>query len=442
MKKYWHSVRLEKDLCRGCTNCLKLCPTQAIRVQGKKAKVLKDRCIDCGECIRICPYHAKVANTDPLDKLNRYRYRVALIAPAFYGQFSKAESIDDILTMVLKLGFDDVFEVAAAAQAVSRKTDELLKSGELLRTTISSACPSVLKMIAMMFPNLIGNIIPLRSPMEIAATEARRVALEKTGLPSKDIGIFFISPCAAKMTVVQDGLTVESSDVDCVLSMKDVVNAMAQQGLDKVHEVRPLSAAGKSGILWAATGGEADSSGASRHIAVSGIHNVMKILSDIEDGKLNDVEFVEALACEGGCVGGPLVVENPFVASSRIKRLCKEVDKDDILIDPDANLFWNKPIVYREVMKLDDDRKEAMRKAMRLEEIYEGLPKLDCGSCGSPSCHALAEDIVRGYAVETDCIFKLRERVCELAEQVVAVSGQEQRPEADERSNAEKGRAW
>ena len=81
---------------------------------------------------------------------------------------------------------------------------------------------------------------------------------------------------------------------------------------------------------------------------------------------------------------------------------------------------------------MDKDRKKAMRKAMLLEQIYDGLPKLDCGSCGSPNCRALAEDIVRGYATETDCIFKLRERVRDLANQMVKLEGTEQRPDLKE----------
>ena len=431
MEKYWHSVRLERDSCHGCTNCLKSCPTQAIRVQGKKAKVLKDRCIDCGECIRKCPYHAKKAYTNSLSELKNYKYNVALIAPAFYGQFSKAESIDEILTQVLKLGFDDVFEVAAGAQAISKKTKELLASGELLRPTISSACPAVMKLIAIMFPGLIGNIIPLKSPMEVSAAEARRLAAEKSGFAPSEIGIFFISPCAAKMTAVNDSAFGEISDVNGVLSIKDIVLNMAQNGFGKIEEIKPLSSAGRSGVLWATTGGEAESSGAHKHIAVSGIQNVIKVLADIDDGKLSDIEFVEVLACDGGCVGGPLVMENPFVAASRIKRLC-HVENDDVdLISKEAELFWDKPIIYRPVMNLDPDRREAMKKAIRLEEIYEELPKLDCGSCGSPSCRALAEDIVRGYAVETDCVFLLRERVKELTRQMVELEGKEWRSDSD-----------
>jgi Na+-translocating ferredoxin:NAD+ oxidoreductase RNF subunit RnfB len=69
-------------------------------------------------------------------------------------------------------------------------------------------------------------------------------------------------------------------------------------------------------------------------------------------------------------------------------------------------------------MNLDDDMQVAMQKLMRIEEIYDSLPKIDCGSCGSPTCHALAEDIVRGYANETDCVFKLREKISDLVEQM------------------------
>lgn len=418
-ENYWHSVMLQKEFCKGCTTCLKNCPTQAIRIQKGKAKILKEYCIDCGECIRVCPYHAKKALTDNFDILNKYKYKVALVPPSFCAQFSKTENINLMLTALKYIGFDFVFEVARGAERVSEETRKLIKTGDLLKPTISSACPAVVRLISIRFPNLIANIIPFRSPMEISAVQARREAVERTGLKPEDVGIIFISPCAAKATEIRNSVNSASRCVDAVVSLKDTYLKMAQT-INKMNEedIEKISVSGSEGIMWALPGGEADASGVLRHISVDGISNVISVFEDIEDGKLDDIEYVEALACTGGCVGGPLAAENCFVAESRLRRVCNSIDDASLGIDNDVEVYWEKPLIYKPVMNLDEDVGIAMQKLMRIEEIYESLPKIDCGSCGSPSCRSLAEDIVRGYAKETDCVFKLREKISDLVEQM------------------------
>lgn len=412
-EKYWHSVMLERDLCKGCTNCLKQCPTYAIRIQQGKAKILKERCIDCGECIRVCPYHAKKAATDKFDMLDKFKYKIALVAPAFLGQFTKAEDCNTILTALTDIGFDSVFEVAVGAQEISRKTRELLKENKLQKPAISSACPAVCKLIAVRFPDLIQNIIPLKSPMEVSAEAARIEAVNKTGLKPEEVGIFFISPCAAKATAVKDERIVKKSNVDGVISIKDTYLKLAQK-ISIINEVKDISHAGSVGTLWATSGGEAQATEAPRCVAVDGIHNVIKLLEDIEDGKLPNTDYVEALACPGGCVGGPLTAENSFVARARIERICKKMPDEAGGVDNSVERMWDGPPAYSPVMKLNDDINIAMQMAIRIEEIVDKLPGLDCGSCGSPSCRTLAEDIVRGYASEDDCIFRLREKYSRL----------------------------
>ncbi len=412
-ENYWHSVTLDRDLCKGCTNCLKQCPTQAIRIQKGKAKILKERCIDCGECIRVCPYRAKKAVTDSFDALNNYKYNIALVAPAFLGQFSKAEDCNMILSALTDIGFDSVFEVARGAQEITKKTREVLSKEQPVKPLISSACPAVCRLIAVRFPDLIENIIPLRSPMEVSASAARIDAVNKTGLLPEEIGIFFISPCAAKATAIKDDKIIKKSNVDGVISIKDTYLKLAQK-ISIIKDVKDISKAGSIGTLWATSGGEASATEAKRCVSVDGIHNVIKLLEDIEDDKLRDIDYVEALACPGGCVGGPLTAENSFVARARIERMCADMPDESDPLDHRIERRWDSPPVYLPVMKLSEDINTAMQMAIKIEEIADSFPGLDCGSCGSPSCRALAEDIVRGYASEDDCIFRLREKYSRL----------------------------
>lgn len=420
-KTLYHSVRLEESACKGCTTCIRMCPTQAIRVQNGKAKIIKERCIDCGECVRRCPYHAKKVISDSFKDLENYKYNIALPAPAFYGQFSKAANIDVILTGLKKLGFDHVFEVARGAEVISAKVRELLKEKGLKRPLISSACPAVVRLIAVRFPSLSDNVIPLTSPMEAAAQMARKEAREKTGLSDKDIGVFFISPCPAKVTAVKQPLALNASAVSGVISIKEAYKELAHK-IGSIDKIEKLSVAGKNGVRWARSGGEAESLGIDNYISVDGIHNVIKILEELEDEKIKNVDFIEALACVSGCTGGPLNVENDFIANSRVRMLTDSLEYKIGEIDPVIKLSWDTPIDYEPFSPLSEDVGEAMRKMALIEEIYGRLPQLDCGSCGSPSCREFAEDIVRGKAQERDCIFRLREKIELLAKEITEIS--------------------
>lgn len=417
MSKYFHSVTLEEDKCMGCTNCIKRCPTEAIRVRERKARIINERCIDCGECIRVCPYHAKKAITDSFDSISNFKYKVAIPAPSLYGQFKFVKSRNHLLTALKRCGFDHVFEVAKAAEIITLETKKLIKESKHKKPMISSACPAVVRLIQVRFPSLIDNILKLESPMELAAKIVKDEVSKSENIPIEDIGVFFITPCAAKVTSIKAPYEKEKSSVDGALAISDIYIKILNN-LSELEEVEDLEKAGFVGIRWANSGGEGIALDTDDFLAVDGIHNVIDILEQMEDDKLEDVEFVEALACQGGCIGGPLTVENPYVAKTRIKKVVDEAKSKGFAADNkekyDYDLVWKGDFEYRPVMKLDKDFAVAMRKLEELERIDKGLPGLDCGACGAPTCRALAEDIVRGNANETDCIFKLREKIRDL----------------------------
>jgi iron only hydrogenase large subunit-like protein len=422
---YFHSVRLETERCLGCTNCIKGCPTEAIRVRGGKAFILQDRCIDCGECIRRCPNNAKVAVADDWDILDTFDYKIALVAPSFYGQFADISPGAVKAALCADGGFDEVFDVSIAADLVTAAMREYIQSNASIRPLISSACPAVLRFIQVRYPSLLKHLIPCEAPMEIAAWLAKERA--KRLHPEKSPAAVFISPCPAKITAARQPVGRGRSMVDAVISI-DVAYAWVKRHAAQVQTPAEFPVSSGYGIGWGRSGGELAAMNL-RGLSVDGIMHVSSVFEEIEKGVLRDLDFVEAQACSGGCVGGSLGVSNPFVARARLNALAQaNLDAppnpliEDISAD-DPALWWSVDILPRPIFSLDDDAQEAKNKLTKLEKVLGELPGLDCGSCGAPTCRALAEDVVLGRGALSDCIFILRQRLETLAQEVKDLAG-------------------
>lgn len=416
MGKIFHSVTLNREKCKGCTTCIRYCPTEAIRVRHGKARIIDERCIDCGRCIDICPHRAKKAVCDPLDMTGRFEYKIALPAPSFYGQFKNVSDVGVILTAIKAAGFDEVFEVARAAEILSDFTRKSIdRQKDLKSPVISSACPTCVRLIQQRFPSLIPNIISHVAPVELAAMLAKAAAAKATSLPPEKIGVFLISPCPAKVTAARNPLGLEKPVIDGVFSMSEIyIKVLAEIKKTDAAVPEVPAGAGIIGVGWSVSGGEGAALLNQRYLAVDGITNVVKVLEDIENGKLQDIDFVELNSCTQGCVGGCLTVENPYVAKTRIRSLMKylPVSKNRVgSAVEDGMMLLEKDFEQRSVWRLDSDIESAFSKMKEINALCEALPGLDCGSCGAPSCRAFAEDVVMGMAQEDDCIFRMRERM-------------------------------
>ena len=419
MNKFINSVQLDKKACTGCINCIKYCPTQAIRVQNGKAKINPKFCVDCGRCLRYCPHHAKVAIYDSVDEIKKYKYTVALPAPSLYSQFNNLKNIDIVLNALLSMGFDDVFEVSAAAELVSEASHAYIQEHIDEAPFISTACPTIVRIIRVKFPTLIPRLLPLKPPVEVAAEIARKRAIEKTGLNSEDIGIFFISPCPSKVTYVKSPLGIEKSEIDKVLAIKEVYPILLEHMTHDESRLKPLSESGRIGIGWSNAGGESSGLLTDNYLACDGIMSALRVLSDLEDEKFHDLKFVELNACNGGCVGGSLTVENPYIATAKSKKLHRNlpVSRSHIKDFDELDYHWSTYVEYEPVFRLGKSFRESFEMMGLIEELTEQLPGLDCGSCGAPTCRALAEDIINGYGKEEQCVFLLREKLEKLLEE-------------------------
>jgi len=421
LEQLYHSVTLDVKKCKGCTNCIKGCPTEAIRVRNGRAYILENKCIDCGECIRVCPNNAKYASTDSISRLKDFKFTVALPAPSLFGQFKEGTTIKNIVSALNKLGFDEVYQVPLAAEEVSVAIREYINRNGEIRPLISSSCPAVVRLIQVRFPELIRNIIPIKAPMEIAAKRAKEILSKKLGYSLEEIGVFFISPCPAKATSVKRPIGAKRSYVDGVFSISGIFSEIVKN-LDGEAFQSIFEDASGLGIGWGRSGGENIAIGGDNYLAVDGIQNCIEVLEEVEMNKLSDVDYIECQACIGGCIGGALTVENQYIARVKLRRLSEKIgfqsnlNTDSIIKQFNEGYYHlEEKILPKSAFKLDDDLVEAIRKMDLLEKTVKDLPGLDCGSCGSPNCRALAEDIVKGQANETDCIFKLRDKVKQLA---------------------------
>ena len=414
MNTYEHSVYLDTPKCIGCTTCLKHCPTEAIRIRDNHAVINQERCIDCGECIRVCPNNAKKATCNKLEVMDKFKWKIALPAPTLYGQFDNLDDVDYVLDGLLKIGFDDVFEVSAAAELVSAYTRLYLKNNNVKKPAISSACPAVLRLICLRFPSLKDNIIHMLPPMEVAASLAREKALkEHPELKPEEIGTCFISPCPAKMSYVRNGFANYKSQVDAVVSIKDLYFQLIS-AMNPEEEIKSISNSGMIGIGWASSGGESTAIFNDSYLAADGIDNCIKVLDQIENGNIPPLEFIELNACTGGCVGGVLTIQNPFIAKARLQGLRRYlpvsqnyISKDDQL--PTSILFNDFP-VYKPISRLSDSMAESMRMMAEIQQLKSELPGIDCGSCGAPNCRAFAEDVVKKQTVLENCLIRQRKQ--------------------------------
>lgn len=424
MDRFFHSVTLDKDKCLGCTNCIKRCPTEAIRVREGKAQIISERCIDCGECIRVCPHHAKKARYDHLSVLEGWKYKIAIPAPALFGQFNNLDDIDIVLTGLKQMGFDDVYEVSRGAELVSDATRKLMADGRLPKPVISSACPAVVRLIRVRFPDLCDHVLNLNAPMEVSAMMAKRAASERTGIPIEEIGAFFITPCPAKVTDIKMPIGTEGSWCDGAIAISEVFPLLSHR-MDKLETVEPIGQSGLIGVSWAGSGGESAALLNEKYLAADGIENVIRVLEELEDERIRELDFVELNACSGGCVGGVLCVENGYVAKARLQRLRKYLPVSQNHLDGGVprDMEWTEPLEFAPVLKLSQNLEEAMQMMEEIDVICEGLPGLDCGSCGAPSCRALAEDVVKGVARTSDCVFVMREQVKNVADTLSSIGG-------------------
>lgn len=417
----YHSVRVNGQRCIGCVHCLTNCPTKAIRVRGGRARIINELCIDCGECIRFCPQDAIDSRTTSFLDLNVFQYKVAIPATVLYGQFDNATLPSEILFALRRIGFDYAYELSTINELNNAAIEKYLNNHPKPRPFISSTCPVVVRLIQRVFPSLCELIVPIEPPREIAAKILRANLPRVLKISPEGIGIIHITPCPAKMVSINRPASMEKSYLNGAISIRDIYKPILQALRQSREEaimshLFPETIFSGIGMGTALSGGETRGLKYHRTVSVSGVRDTIRVLNQVELGLLKDVDLLECTVCPDGCVGGPLAVENRFLTKSRILRLVNSMGERAVVDNSDMNLLYSEdflsfrhPVAPVGAPLLDADPGHAIQKAERRNELFKRLPRKDCGACGAPDCWSLADDVVRGTAVLSDCPFVKKE---------------------------------
>ena len=417
---FFHALTIDEDSCIGCSHCMKACPTEALRVRDGKAKLQPDRCIDCGNCFKVCPTKSIYIKQDDFDNIFNYACRVALVPSVFMGQFPNDISVSRIYQILKEIGFTYIIETEATVPIYTEAKNLYAAEHPDIRPLISTYCPAIVRLIQVKFPGLTENLIPLRAPIDLTAMYIRR-KLEKEDWNPEDIGIFYITPCAAKIAAVKCPVGEDKSLVDGVINMDSLYNRVfkriKEQGKGFKEQKLPVSQLSADGVLTALTNGERRLSNAKHSYSIDEIHNVMEFLEKVENDEVENVDFLELRACDQSCPGGILTCDNRFMMCERIFARARKIAErerngeqtKDHEVEAERNFLARNvklgEIHPRSMLVLDENINMALLKMQQINVLRAKLPQKDCGVCGAPTCDALARDVVMGEAQLSDCIF-------------------------------------
>lgn len=384
-------ISLKNINCRSCHKCIMKCPVKAIRFSEHQANIINDECILCGRCFVVCPQEAKeiVDNRSDVRALIESGARViASIDPSFYACWDMC-GINSIRKALTQLGFADVEEAAIGATIVKREYERRLREGKQ-DIIISSSCHSVNLLVEKHFPELRRFLCPTVSPMIAHAMDIKR--------RDPDAKVVFIGPCISRKDEALGGC------VDAVLTFQE----LDQMRVDAGIEIGPEFGESKAGRArsFPIPGGiiscmDKPDNGY-MYLTVNGTGNCLNALRDIRNGKIGKC-FIEMSACNGGCIGGPIMEKYINAPVRHICSVLSNTGNEDFDVPQPSPEELHKEFIGNPVVKPMPSEREIREILSKLGK-YSPADEMNCGSCGYNSCREKAIAIYRGAADYSMCL--------------------------------------
>ena len=340
---------IDQDKCIKCGKCAKACsyhaiihlerPCQAacgmdaiVSDDHGRAVINQDKCVSCGQCLVSCPFGAIVDKGQifqVIQSILKGDKVIAIVAPAFIGQFGKHSTPGKFMAAMKQLGFQRIVEVAVGADmcTIEEAKDFLEKVPGEQKYMATSCCPAWHSMIYKLFPGEAKNISMTLTPMVFTAR------LMKKKYPG--CKVVFVGPCAAKkLEAIRETIR---SDVDFVLTFEELQGMFEAKGVDfeTIEPLEDMNEGTAAGRGFAVAGGVAQAVTDLVHethpdleiktARAEGLRECRKLMTLAKAGKYNGY-LLEGMACPGGCVAGAGTILSVEQAQKVVKNYQKEAD--------------------------------------------------------------------------------------------------------------------
>ena len=401
-------LKLKKSNCKSCFRCVRKCPIKAIRFSGNQAHIIGNECILCGNCVVQCPQNAKEI-ADGIEKVKVLIQSgepiVVSLAPSFVANYNGV-GIESMSRALKKLGFFAVEETAIGATFVKNEYERMIAEEER-DVIISSCCHSINLLIQKKFPECLGYLANVMSPMQAHCSDIKkRMPGAKT---------VFVGPCVAK----KDEAEYYEGIVDAVLTFEELDKMLAEEGIVLENEIDANE--NSRARFFPTTGGVlktmAQNAPGYTYIAIDGVENCMAALRDIASGKLHKC-FIEMSACIGSCINGPAMSkERKAVISDYLAIASYAGEKDFDVPQPDAaELRKNFSAIEH---KLSVPSEFEIMSVLRQMGKFKPSDELNCGTCGYNSCRDKAIAVIQGKAEVSMCLPFLRDKAESFSDTIV-----------------------
>jgi hypothetical protein len=288
---------------------------------------------------------------------------------------------------------------------------------------ISSSCPVVVRLLQVAYPSMVEQLIPIEAPREIAGRELKRKYSQELNLKPEEIAAIYITPCQAKTISILQPAEETKSHLDGAVAISEIYNDLLckiRKHASMEENPQQIESFGEM-LYYGPSEGEFPNLSLEHYLPLAGLTDIMRVFSDIEKGKIRNIEFLECHACLGGCIGGNLTVENLYVARSKHLHLISNMPKPSPEFQKEVERRYacedfslRAPLKPRRIEGKVIDIRERVTRKKRAEELLRGLPLLNCGLCGAPSCQDHAQDVAASRAELRECVFLSRDRINQL----------------------------